>query len=202
MFTNFAIKAIYTIGNNNWIQLLFHYVNWFYGKVGNTQRSHNMIKFVLRSWRGESCTEYWLWFDFLCVGVDRGLTSRLDTFREWVFPPLTCVNQFQDECEVCEGWSVYRGGSCGHFVKLPIQGSFVRLQSFVIQLWTVFCLFVWTHDHIQKRHQNRVWNTVELDIIQFSLRCWKSESCTEYWLWCVTLCVGMDRTADVSTRHV
>ncbi len=42
---------------------------------------------------------------------------RLDsTFRLWVIPPLTCLNRFQDECEVCwgcrvwsEGWSVYRG---------------------------------------------------------------------------------------------
>ena len=84
--------------------------------------------------------------------------------------------------------------------RLGIQGSLVRLQSFVIQGWTVLCLCVWTHDHIQKRHQNRTWNTVELDMIQFVLRSWRSESCTEYWLWCVTLCVGVDRTSDVLTR--
>ena len=64
------------------------------------------------------------------------------------------------------------------------------------------CLCVWTNDQIQKRHQNRTWNTVELDMIQFVLRSWRSESCTEYWLWCAGLCVGADRTADVSTRRL
>jgi hypothetical protein len=74
-----------------------------------------------------------------------------------------------------------------------------RLPSFVIQPWLICVLCVWTHGHIWKRHQNRTWNTVELDIIQFVLRGWRSESCTEYWLWCAALCVGVDRTVDVST---
>jgi hypothetical protein len=39
-------------------------------------------------------------------------------------------------------------------------------------------------------------------MIQFVLRIWRNESCTEYWLWCVVLCVGVDRTVDVSTRHL
>ncbi len=47
----------------------------------------------------------------------------------------------------------------------------------------------------------RTWNTSELDVTHFFLR-WRSESCTEYWLWCVVLCVGADRTADVSTRRL
>jgi hypothetical protein len=62
---------------------------------------------------------------------------------------------------------------------------------------------VWTFVRMQKRHQNRTCNTAELDIIQFFLRSWRrSESCTEYWLWCAVLCVGADRTADVSTRRL
>ncbi len=62
---------------------------------------------------------------------------------------------------------------------------------------------VWTFVRMQKRHQRRTCNTAELDIIQFVLRSWwRSESCTEYWLWCAVLCVGADRTADVSTRRL
>jgi hypothetical protein len=70
----------------------------------------DIIQFVLRSWRSEWCTEYWHCFDvLLCVWVGP-YGWRLDwTFSGWVFPPLTCVNRFQDECEVCEGCSVYGG---------------------------------------------------------------------------------------------
>ncbi len=71
-----------------------------------------------------------------------------------------------------------------------------------VQSVTDLCLCVWTHVHIQKRHQIRTWNTSELDVTQFVLRRWRSESCTEYWLWRVGLCVGADRTADVSTRRL
>ncbi len=47
---------------------------------------------------------------------------------------------------------------------------------------------------------NRTWrNTFELDIIEFVLRSWRSESCTEYWLWCAALSVVADRTTVVST---
>jgi hypothetical protein len=85
--------------------------------------------------------------------------------------------------------------------RLDIQDSLVRLQSCLIQPWRFLCVCVWTHDDIQKRHQNRTWNTVELDIIQFVLRSWRSESCREYWLWCVGVFVCADRT-NVSTRRL
>jgi hypothetical protein len=71
-----------------------------------------------------------------------------------------------------------------------------------VECVTVLCVCVWTQVHIQKRHQNRTWNPSTLDMTQFVLRSWRSESCTEYWLWCVVLCVGADRTVDVSTRRL
>ncbi len=166
-----------------------------------------MIQFVLRSWRSESCTEYWLWCVALCVGADRTVdvsTRRLgsECFLPWHvwIDSRTSVKCVKDARCI--------EGSCEHLVRLQTWytrlslHTLVRVQSFVIQPWTVLCLCVWTHDHIQKRHQNRTWNTVELDMIQFVWRSWRSESCTEYWLWCGTLCVGADRTADVSTRHL
>ncbi len=80
-------------------------------------------------------------------------------------------------------------------------GGVSRVQSTDLDV-LVLCVCVWRHDHIQKRHQNRTWNTVEVDIIQFVLRSGRSESCTEYWLWCAGLCVGVDRTTDVWTRRL
>ncbi len=117
-------------------------------------------------------------------------------------------------CESIPGWawSVWRmlvvQRALGHMLldcRHFMQGSLVRLQiTFVCDSTvTVLCLCVWTQPHIQNRHPNRTWNTVELDIIQFVLRSWwRSESCTECWLWCTVLYVGVDRTADVSTRRL
>jgi hypothetical protein len=127
---------------------------------------------------------------------------RVDSrFSLWVIPPLTCVNRFQDECEVCEGWSVYGGllwASCyttDFLYRDLLLGD--RLQLFLVGSMTDLCLEAWPHI---ERTPNRTWNTVELDIIEFVLRNWWSESCTEYWLWCAALCVGSDRTGDDSTR--
>jgi hypothetical protein len=181
----------------------------------------DMIQFVLRSWRSESCTEYWLWCVSLCVGADCTVVEewvvylvltliwcfvcwcgpygwRLkSTFREWVLPLPWHVWIDSRTSVKCVKDTLCIEGSYEHLVRLQrldIQGSLVRVHSFVIQPWTFLCLCDWTDDHIQKRHQNRTWNTVELDtmMIQFVLRSWRSESCTEYWLWCVVLCVGTE----------
>ncbi len=85
--------------------------------------------------------------------------------------------------------------------------SLVRLQIAGVLWWRYnpwrFCACLSGHmSTYSKRHHNRTWNTSELDVTQFVLRRRRSESCTEYWLWCVALFVGADRTADVSTRRL
>ncbi len=73
-------------------------------------------------------------------------------------------------------------GSCGHVVRLQTcyTGIYCLIRVVCDSTVTVLCVCVWRHDHIQKGHQNRTWKIVEVDIIRFVLRSWRSESCTEY----------------------
>ncbi len=115
----------------------------------------DIIEFVLRSWRSESFTEYWLWFAALCVGADRTAdvsTRRLDC--EWSLPWHVWIDSRTSVKCVKDGRCIE--GSCWHLVRLQtcytgllralvdilfdyrlaVQGSLVRLQSFVIEPWT------------------------------------------------------------------
>ncbi len=91
---------------------------------------------------------------------------RLDsTFRPWVFPPLTCVNRYQDECEVCEGCSVYRGGSCGHLVRLQtcyagLSCSITVVCDSTVDGFVSVCLDTWPHTEAtrtQDLNHSRTW---------------------------------------------